>query len=111
LKHNKRLEEIELNIDTSFQQILTSELKILWEARSTPTLGADGQATAASKDKDNKEKSLTNSFSESNQDALNRLASNSPLNPQPPAESKSAIPTFAAKLAAYLAETPSKSRT
>jgi hypothetical protein len=32
------LEEIELNFDASFQQILTSELKILWEARSTPTL-------------------------------------------------------------------------
>jgi hypothetical protein len=34
------LEEIELNFDASFQQILTSELKILWEARSTPTLDA-----------------------------------------------------------------------
>jgi hypothetical protein len=32
------LEEIELNVDASFQQILTSELKILWEAQSTPTL-------------------------------------------------------------------------
>jgi hypothetical protein len=32
------LEEIELNFDASFQQILTSELKILWEALSTPTL-------------------------------------------------------------------------
>jgi hypothetical protein len=32
------LEEIELNFDASFQQILRSELEILWEARSTPTL-------------------------------------------------------------------------
>jgi hypothetical protein len=31
-------EEIELNFDASFQQILRSELEILWEARSTPTL-------------------------------------------------------------------------
>jgi hypothetical protein len=31
-------EEIELNFDTSCQQIKGLELEILWEARSTPTL-------------------------------------------------------------------------
>jgi hypothetical protein len=31
-------EEIELNFDTSCQQILGLESEILWEARSTPTL-------------------------------------------------------------------------
>jgi hypothetical protein len=30
-------EEIELNFDASFQQILVLESEILWEARSTPT--------------------------------------------------------------------------
>jgi hypothetical protein len=41
LKHNKKsadLEEIELNFDASFQQILGLDIEILWEARSTPTL-------------------------------------------------------------------------
>jgi hypothetical protein len=32
-------EEIELNFDASCQQIIGLESKILWEARSTPTLG------------------------------------------------------------------------
>jgi hypothetical protein len=31
-------EEIELNFETSCQQILALESEILWEARSTPTL-------------------------------------------------------------------------
>jgi hypothetical protein len=38
-------EEIELNFDASCQQILGLELEILWEARSTPTLGACGIPT------------------------------------------------------------------
>jgi hypothetical protein len=33
-------EEIELNFDASCQQILGLESESLWEARSTPTLGA-----------------------------------------------------------------------
>jgi hypothetical protein len=44
LKHNIKSADLKrLHFDASFQQILTSELKILWEARSTPTLAIPQQ--------------------------------------------------------------------